>query len=649
MLRHAPGQRMVLLTREGDRLLTSRLFLHPVKLALGGLVEEVTVTGEGSIGGLPETVTLALEGYRVRAGLGEIAGLPAVVSAGVTRDVGSFLAPPDDGLGYAYVSTEFIAGETLAQVGEQLATGEKLALMRRLLRLVSRLHERRVVYGDLKPHNVIAVGDQPWLIDLDTMRRVPRADLAIPTRDLTPSYAAPEQMSEHLTYLASDVYSLARLGLWLLDAELSATPPDPAAATWQPRFERALVDEPADRPTAEALVAESGLSEQAQDDDPALTVPVLDILDAGGDETETVQAWAGIFSGNEAHHQSKNRAARERDGDGDGDHRPANEPMVFRALSPRLAADDDSAGESAAAPGPSQRAATELVTPRRRNTHLVLIALATFLAIAAVLAGAFLAPAYLAGGGPNSDIADAAPPPDAGPPPFHHCDDDATRVILAYLTPDDPIPPPSELLSWFAAVPAEEVEIARFRHEDTDRRFVSFELSQAGFSDWESIADGALGVDRCTRLGHELAARDLGPPEGPYRTRDHDYRFLARRPDRVVDLEPLGDLRGIANGDAYAATLDWLSPLDVEVVQCRARGGWLTRSALEVDCAVENPRERTTAVEVTARMVRDGSDPVEEHHRVVLDPEQRVELPFTFGDFDDSAQTYCDCQAETLP
>jgi hypothetical protein len=650
VLRHAPGQRMVLLTRQGDRLLTTRFFLQPVKLALGGLVEQVTVTGEGSIGGLPESVTLALEGYRVRAGLGELPGLPSVVAAGVTRDVGGFLPEPGEGLGYAFVSTHFIAGESLAQVGERLTTGEKLALLRRLLRLLAGLHQRLVVYGDLKPHNVIAVGEEPWLIDLDTMRRVPRADLAIPTRDLTPSYAAPEQAGDQLTYLASDVFSFGKLGSWLLEAELASPSVEPAVQVWQPLLTWAMAEDLAARPSARALCGEAGVSLDAKDHDPAVTVPVLDILDSGDAETGTVQAWAGVFTGgggaptaaddDDTENEPEAPAARQA---------PDHDAIVFRALAPQRPRPSSDAPEGHAPPG--GRAATALVGGRRRPAALAAAAAITFTGIAALLAGVFIVPSYLqANAPPEAALPDAAPPPaDAGPPPYRHCDDGATRVILGYLSVDDEIPPPAELLSWFPSIRPHEVEVYRFSHEDTERRFVSFELSQAGFSEWPRIVDDARGDELCTRLGHELAARDVGPPHDPQRPHDYDYRFLAQRPERVRNAELIGDLRGVANGDTYAALLDWLAPLEVEVSHCRARGGWLSRASLEVECRIKNVREHSTALRVTATMSREGLEPVARDRRLILDPDEDADVAFTFDEFDERHDTYCNCQVETLP
>jgi hypothetical protein len=657
VLRQAPGQRMVLLTRQGDRLLTTRFFLQPVKLALGGLVEQVTVTGEGSIGGLPEAVTLALEGYRVRAGLGELPGLPSVVSAGVTRDVGGFLPDPGEGLGYAYVSTHFIAGESLAQVGERLATGEKLALLRRLLRLLASLHERLVVYGDLKPHNVIAVGEEPWLIDLDTMRKVPRAELPIPTRDLTPSYAAPEQAEDQLTYLASDVFSFGRLGTWLLESELASPSPAPAVAAWKPRLAWAMAEHLAARPSARALCEEAGVSPDAQDEDPAITVPVLDILDKGSGDAETVQAWAGVFASEAKPAETARPPGAKLESTPDG--APAapaeraksdDRALVFRALAPAPLRPKPEARPATAPPG-DPRAATELVGNRRRPAALAVAAALTFIGIAALLAAIFIVPSHLrAGTAPEELLADAAPPPaDAGPPPYRHCDNDATRIILGYLSIDDAIPSPSELLAWFPSIRPEEVEVYRFSHEDTERRFVSFELSRDGFTEWPAIADDASGAELCTRLGHELAARRVGPPRDPQRPHEHDYRFLAKRPERVQDAELIGDLRGVANGDTYAAILDWLSPLEVEVSHCRARGGWLSRATLEVECRVKNVRDHTAALRLTATMSREGHEPISRDRRLILDPDEDADVAFAFDEFDERLDTYCNCSVETLP
>ncbi len=671
VLRDAPGQRRVLLTRQGDRLLTTRFFLHPMKLALGGLVEQVTVTGEGSIGGLPETLSLALEGYRVRATLGALAGLPSVVAAGVVSEVGAGLPEPGPGLGYAYVSTDFIAGESLNQIGDRLQVGEKLELLRRLLRLIARLHDQHVVYGDLKPHNVIAVGEEAWLVDLDTMRRVPGPNLAIPTRDLTVAYAAPEQTREQLTYLASDVYSFGRLGNWLLGPELGAAGDDPVLSFWHGLFARALTEDPHERPEARALADAAGISGDGVQDDPAATVPVLDVL-AAGDDDETVRddalafaSPAGLRAGSLAGGAASGGAQQSvivgdepiaddagHDERREGVHRASSSlpDQAGGGESPKTARAPSVAGQ--AAPGGEEAGASAgSATFRHRGARGFFVGATVSLA---VVIAVMMVMYPLGEGAGGADAAhremDAAPPPaDAGPPPYEHCDDGATRVEIAQLTAADPLPTPSKILSWFSGVSPREVEVYRFRDADRGERVVSFELSTISWPDWQEVAAGERGSELCARLGEELERREVGPRAAEERgDSPASYEFRGGRGD-AEDVERIGDLRGVVDGDGYAAMLDWLEPLDVDEPRCRSRGGWLRDLRLEIDCGVTNPREDVSPVRIVATMFPGEREPETSERHVILDPGESKELRFRFDDYDDRVETYCDCSAYTLP
>lgn len=212
------------------------------------------VLGRGSAVNLPEDVQLTIEGYRLAAlltatrlaamqapdragatGVGAAPRWPRVLDAGVTPD------------GFVYVTTEWMEGETLATilpVPDQL----RVPIARGIGRLLEVMHDSNIAYGDLKGENLIIGPDGTVaLIDLDTMREVPAPELAIRTRDLTASWAAPEQRGEQQTYLASDTWAYGRLVRQLFGEDIPEAWREMVSACAHPR--------PLDRPSTRTLVA----------------------------------------------------------------------------------------------------------------------------------------------------------------------------------------------------------------------------------------------------------------------------------------------------------------------------------------------------------------------------------------------------------
>ena len=144
----------------------------------------------------------------------------------------------------------------------------------RVLEALAHLHERRIVYGDLKPENVLLLGThgRPVLCDFDRARdeREPR-----PRPGGSPEYAPPELLDAGAAGPAGDVYQLGVLLYELLagatpfkassvDRTLAlvargAVPPPPAAcsravaALLAPTASGLLTSKPKLRPRAAAL------------------------------------------------------------------------------------------------------------------------------------------------------------------------------------------------------------------------------------------------------------------------------------------------------------------------------------------------------------------------------------------------------------
>lgn len=208
LLREVPGARRVLRTRfAGERCVTRVLLGAQVEPELGPQVHRAALHGRGSLAGVPEEVLLTLEGYVVAARLPQPdPRWPEALDAGVTPE------------GWVYVTTRWIEGKPLHHLSG-LSGVQRRAVALGVLEILCELHAHNVVYGDLKPENVVIGPDGGVaIIDLDTLREVGGPFAFAITRDVTRSWAAPEQMGSRRTYLASDLWGWARL-VWQLFPE----------------------------------------------------------------------------------------------------------------------------------------------------------------------------------------------------------------------------------------------------------------------------------------------------------------------------------------------------------------------------------------------------------------------------------------------
>jgi len=235
-LRDVPGQRRVFRTRVGDLACVTRVLLGArLPASLATLLPPMVLNGRGSLTGIPESVALTLEGYRVAARLPPMdpPRWPRAVAAGLTAE------------GHVYVTTTWMEGVPLDEAIRPLPHAPDLALD--VLRVLDTLHRSHVAYGDLKPANLVLGDSGAALIDLDTLREVGGVHVPAVTRDLTRSWAAPEQTQSQHTYLASDLWAFAQLVDVLCGEEL---PPD-----WRAPLRACRHPDPSRRPRTDLLLA----------------------------------------------------------------------------------------------------------------------------------------------------------------------------------------------------------------------------------------------------------------------------------------------------------------------------------------------------------------------------------------------------------
>ncbi|WP_344057044.1 serine/threonine-protein kinase, partial [Sphaerisporangium rubeum] len=130
----------------------------------------------------------------------------------------NFVNHPDPGTGtlVGYIVMEYVGGQSLQDLlrrrlresdnRQALPLSQVIAYGLEILRAFGYLHDRGMLYCDLKPANVIQVEEQLKLIDLGAVRRVDDADSAIYG---TVGYQAPEIATEGPT-IASDLYTVGR-------------------------------------------------------------------------------------------------------------------------------------------------------------------------------------------------------------------------------------------------------------------------------------------------------------------------------------------------------------------------------------------------------------------------------------------------------
>ncbi|MEW2401025.1 serine/threonine-protein kinase [Streptomyces sp. NPDC046862] len=192
---------------------------------------------------------------------------------------GAFTAPvvdADPDADPPWMATLYVPGQPLDQrikLGPLLGADELYRLATGLAEALRDIHRAGIVHRDLKPANVLLADDGPRVIDFGIVRA---ADTDMPTGTGiavgTPPFMSPEQIRAQkdvgppsdvfslgsvLTYAASGHVPFDATDVYAVAYQLVHEPPDlDGVPDWLlPVVERCLAKEPAERPTADELLA----------------------------------------------------------------------------------------------------------------------------------------------------------------------------------------------------------------------------------------------------------------------------------------------------------------------------------------------------------------------------------------------------------
>ena len=166
----------------------------------------------------------------------EVAALHTLDDPGVVKLLDSWITEE----GEACLAMPYLEGPTLRGVlqgGSPLAPARAAAIIEKLGRALTAMHERGVVHRDLKPENVImlnqnSAAEQPVVIDLGSSAAKGPEHQLEETTTLTGSlhYLAPERLAGQYSP-ASDLFSLGVMALELFTgmrpSEMAAVPSSP--------------------------------------------------------------------------------------------------------------------------------------------------------------------------------------------------------------------------------------------------------------------------------------------------------------------------------------------------------------------------------------------------------------------------------------
>ena len=178
----------------------------------------------------------------------------------------------------AWLATAYVAGPSLAEaVDEQgpLPEASLLMLAGGLAEALSAIHAAGVTHRDLKPSNVLLAEDGPRVIDFGISRAAESTQLTQTGLTIgSPGFMSPEQAVGTEVGPPSDIFSLGTVLAFaatgkgpfgggttasLLYRVVHETPDlEGVPEAVRPLIERCLVKEPAQRPTADALLAAVG-------------------------------------------------------------------------------------------------------------------------------------------------------------------------------------------------------------------------------------------------------------------------------------------------------------------------------------------------------------------------------------------------------
>jgi eukaryotic-like serine/threonine-protein kinase len=205
---------------------------------------------------------------RFRAEAACLRRVPAPYTARLLTD-GTDRTPP-------YLVTDYLAGRSLKEVVQDngpLAAEQLRGLAAGVARTLVAVHRADLIHRDLKPANVLLTAAGPKVIDFGIAQHSPASGGPTGTGMVVGSvgWIAPERLTRHPATPASDVFGWGCLvayagtarnpfgsgGAEAMAARAICRPPDLDGldASLRPLVAAALAKTPADRPTAEDLVA----------------------------------------------------------------------------------------------------------------------------------------------------------------------------------------------------------------------------------------------------------------------------------------------------------------------------------------------------------------------------------------------------------